>query len=60
MGLFFVLSTRCLQGEYFGSGQVKQPENTSNTCPAQHQEVLRGGEEEGAAGGREGHLMSEM
>lgn len=41
MGLFFVLSTRCLQGEYFGSGQVKQPGNTSNTCPAQHQEVLR-------------------
>ena len=36
--LFFVQSTRCLQGVWVGSGQVKYPGDTSNTCPARPRE----------------------
>ncbi len=53
--LFFVQSTRCLQGEWVGPGQVKYPGNTSNTCPARLQEILR---REGRMGG--GGLVSKM
>lgn len=36
--LFFVQSTRCLQGVWVGSVQVKYPGNTPNMCPAWPQE----------------------
>lgn len=58
--LFFVQSTRCLQGEWVGHSQVKYPGNTSNTCPALLQEILQ--REGGGGGGGEdrgggGHLF---